>query len=138
MVTCRNRSAVWAPTLSATSAKVIGSSCSPTGALVDGVKIGSGRMDASTSPRGSSTPETFPVLSYSFRPPPVRKPRATHSTGTISSRRHRIARPANSGGTSVAEITWLGTRSASCSNHHSDSAVSSLPLSGIGVGRTTS
>ena len=61
-----------------------------------------------------------------------------HSTGTMSSRRHRIARPANSAGTSVAEITWFGTRSASCSNHHSDSRVRTAPLSGIGVGSTTS
>ena len=61
-----------------------------------------------------------------------------HSTGTISSRRQRIARPGHSAGTSVAEITWLGTRSASRSNHHSDSWVRIAPLSGIGVGSTTS
>jgi hypothetical protein len=31
-----------------------------------------------------------------------------HSTGTIASLRQRTARPANSGGTSVAERTWFG------------------------------
>ena len=36
-----------------------------------------------------------------------------HSTGTMSSRRHRIARPAHSAGTSVAEMTWFGTTLAS-------------------------
>ena len=46
-----------------------------------------------------------------------------------------MARPANSAGTSVAEITWLGTMSASWSNHHSESRVRILPLSGIGVGQ---
>jgi hypothetical protein len=56
----------------------------------------------------------------------------------MDSRRHRIARPANSAGTSVDEMTWFGTTSASCSNHHSDSRVRIAPLSGIGVGSTTS
>src|SRR5215469_12364360 len=53
-------------------------------------------------------------------------------------RRQRIARSANSAGTSTAEMTWWGTRSASRSNHHSDSWVRMAPLSGIGVGSTTS
>ena len=61
-----------------------------------------------------------------------------HSTGIISSRWHLMARPAHSGGTSDAEITWFGTMSASWPNHHSDSWVKILPLSGIGVGSTTS
>ncbi len=61
-----------------------------------------------------------------------------HSTGTMSRRRHRIARPAHSGGTSVAEMTWFGATSASWPNHHSDSWVRILPLSGIGVGKITS
>ena len=61
-----------------------------------------------------------------------------HSTGTIDSRRQRIARPANSAGTSVRETTWWGAMSASWSNHHSESAVKRRPLSGIGVGSTTS
>ena len=49
-----------------------------------------------------------------------------------------MARPAHSGGTSEAEITWFGTMSASWPNHYSDSWVKILPLSGIGVGSTTS
>ena len=61
-----------------------------------------------------------------------------HSTGTIASLRQRTARPANSGGTSVADMTWFGAMSARRSNHHSDSAVRISPLSGMGVGRTTS
>src|SRR4051812_37083015 len=36
------------------------------------------------------------------------------------------------------EMTWLGTTSASCSNHHSERPVSTAPLSGIAVGRITS
>ena len=61
-----------------------------------------------------------------------------HSTGSMSSRWQRIARPAHSAGTSVAEITWLGTMSASRSNHQSESWVSTRPLPGTGVGRITS
>ena len=61
-----------------------------------------------------------------------------HSTPIMSSRRTRMARPAHSGGTRVAEITWLGTRSPSRSNHHSDSWVRMAPRSGIGVGSTAS
>ena len=61
-----------------------------------------------------------------------------HSTGSMSSRWHLIARPANSAATSDAEITWLGVTPASWPNHHSDSAVRIRPLSGMGVGRTTS
>ena len=49
-----------------------------------------------------------------------------------------MARPAHSAGTSVAEMTWLGTTSASCSNHHSESWVRIAPLSGTGVGSITS
>ena len=61
-----------------------------------------------------------------------------HSTGSISSRRHRIARPSHSAGTSVPEITWFGITSPSWPNHHSESWVSTRPLPGIGVGSTTS
>ena len=57
-----------------------------------------------------------------------------HSTGSISRRRTSTARPATASGTSV-ETTWLGTTSASCSNHHSDSCVRTLPLSGISLSR---
>ena len=75
---------------------------------------------------------------YSFSPDPARYPRAMHSNGTISRRRHRIARPSNSAGTSVDDTRWFGTTSASWPNHHTDSCVSSAPLSGIGVGSTMS
>ena len=52
------------------------------------------------------------------------------STLSISSLRTSTARPATASGTSV-DTTWLGTRSESWSNHHSDSRVSTAPLSGI-------
>src|ERR1700751_4621014 len=61
-----------------------------------------------------------------------------HSTGSMRSLRHLIARPAHCAGTSVPEMTWLAITSVSWPNHHSDSCVSTRPLSGIGVGRTTS
>ena len=61
-----------------------------------------------------------------------------HSTGSIFSGLHRIARPANSSGTSVTEIRWFGTMSSVWSNHQVDKAVSSFPLSGTGVGSDTS
>jgi hypothetical protein len=35
-------------------------------------------------------------------------------------------------------MTWFGTRSASLANHHDESRVSTRPLSGTGVGSTTS
>ena len=56
-----------------------------------------------------------------------------HSTGSIvqAAAADRPG-PAHSAGTSVAEMTWLGMMSASCSNHHRDSCVRILPLSGIG------
>ena len=59
------------------------------------------------------------------------------SIWSISSRRTMTARPATDSGTSV-DSTWWGTRSASWSNHHSDSRVSTIPLSGIGVSRIQS
>jgi len=102
------------------------------------VKIGSGSREPSTRPRGSTTPEIAPVAWYSLSPDPARYPRAMHSNGTISRRRQRIARPSNSAGTSVADTRWFGTMSLSWPNHHTESWVSSAPLSGIGVGSTTS
>ena len=57
--------------------------------------------------------------------------------GNISSRSQTIARPANSGGTSV-DSTCPGTRSANWSNHHRLSAVRMRPLSGIRLGSTQS
>ena len=47
-----------APISASTSAYGIGRSCSPIGAFVVGVKIGSGSREPSTSPSGSATPET--------------------------------------------------------------------------------
>jgi hypothetical protein len=67
---------------------------------------------------------------------PIGSRRHAH-TLRLSSRRHRIARPFHSGGTSSL-TTWFGTRSSSRRNHHNDSCVRIAPLSGIGVGNTTS
>ena len=61
-----------------------------------------------------------------------------HSTGSICSLRHLIARPAHWAGTSVPEMTWLAITSLSWPNHHSESWVRTRPLSGTGVGRTAS
>ena len=65
-------------------------------------------------------------------------PRTTHSTGTISSRSTSIARPRCFSGTSVYEMRWLGQMSAVRSSQNAVSPVSTFPLSGIGVGCTTS
>jgi hypothetical protein len=74
---------------------------------------------------------------YSFQPEPDRYPRTTHSIGYMSSFRTRIPRPAASAGTS-SEMKWLGAMSRVRSNQKSDIWVSTLPLSGISVGRITS
>ena len=74
------------------------SSCSPIGALYAGVKIGSGRQSPSCNPAGSAMPQTVPDAWYSLNPDPVRYPRTTHSTGSISSERTTIARPATAAG----------------------------------------
>ena len=60
-VSSRSRPAVSAPTRATTSANAMFSSCSPSSALVAGVKIGSGSREASTRPGGSGTPQTRPV-----------------------------------------------------------------------------
>jgi hypothetical protein len=65
-------------------------------------------------------------------------PRTTHSTGTISSRSTSIPRPRTSSGTSVYETRWLGQISSVSPSQNAVSPVSILPLSGIGVGWTTS
>src|SRR3954447_23901696 len=66
-------------------------------------------------------------------------PRTTHSTGSMSSLRTTSARPRTSSGTpSVALRKWLGTIWPVRSNQKTLSAVSTLPLSGMGVGWTTS
>src|SRR5919204_5291925 len=66
-------------------------------------------------------------------------PRTTHSTGSISSLRTVIARPRTSSGTpSVAETKWLATMWPVRPNQNAESPVSTAPLSGMGVGCTTS
>ena len=55
----------------------------------------------------------------------------------MSSGSQTIARPSTPAGTLV-ERTWLAVTLSSRSNHHSDSAVRILPLSGTGVGSTQS
>src|SRR5665647_3086865 len=72
MVRSRTRSATGIPLSAATSSNVIGWSCSPIGALVDGVKIGEGSREPSTSPAGRGTPQTEDASRYSARPLPVR------------------------------------------------------------------
>ena len=113
------------------------SSWSPSSALVAGVKIGSGSFSDSRNPSGSSIPHTDPDSRYSRQPDPDRYPRTTHSTGYMSSLRARIARSVTSSGTS-SEMKWLGTMSPLISNQKIDIWVNTFPLSGIGVGITTS
>ena len=59
-----------APSCATTWSKVMNSSWVPSGALVVGVKIGSGSRDPSTSPAGRGTPEIDPSRWYSFSPLP--------------------------------------------------------------------
>src|SRR3954468_5551889 len=54
-VSARNSSARSAPTADTTDEKSIASSCSPTGALVDGVNTGAGSREPSTRPSGMAT-----------------------------------------------------------------------------------
>src|SRR3569623_1156499 len=51
---------------------VMFSSCAPSAALVEGVKMGSGRRPACTSPAGSGMPQTDWLAWYSFQPEPAR------------------------------------------------------------------
>src|SRR6476646_4352430 len=60
-------------------------------------------------------------------------PRTTHSSGSISSRRHSVERPS-----SRRPSRWFGTIEPVRKNQKADSPVSTRPLSGISVGRTTS
>jgi hypothetical protein len=114
---------------------------------VAGVKIGSVRRSDSTSPSVSRMPQTVPASRYSFHPDPARYPRATHSMGIISARRTYMVRPANSsrcsengsGISATSSVTrWLVTRSAVRANQNSERPVRTRPLSGIGLGSTTS
>src|SRR6476646_7775106 len=60
-------------------------------------------------------------------------PRTTHSSGSISSRRHSVERPS-----SRRPSRWFGTIELVRANQRAESPVSTRPLSGISVGRTTS
>ena len=71
-VSSRSDAAVSAPTVSTTVSNGTFSSCSPSSALVAGVKIGSGSREPSTSPAGSAMPVTEPDTRYSASPDPVR------------------------------------------------------------------
>ena len=68
----RTRSDSSPPTIAAIASKLMFSSCSPSSALVAGVKIGSGSRSLSSSPAGSLAPQTDPVARYSFQPEPER------------------------------------------------------------------
>jgi hypothetical protein len=71
-VSSRSSAARAAPTAASTEAKSIASSCSPTAALVDGVKTGDGSFEPSTRPAGSATSRIEPVREYSTVPEPDR------------------------------------------------------------------
>ena len=61
------------------------------------------------------------------------------ATGTMASFRTASARPRTSSGTaSVADTKWLGQMCTVRSNQKCESPVRTVPLSGIGVGWTTS
>ena len=72
MAVSRTLAASSAPTISSQRAKLMFSSWSPTAALVDGVKIGSGSWLASCKPAGRVMPHTVPDCWYSFQPEPAR------------------------------------------------------------------
>src|SRR5438034_8709380 len=60
-------------------------------------------------------------------------PRTTHSSGSMSSRRHSLERPS-----ACRPSRWFGTIELVRANQNADSPVSTRPLSGISVGSTTS
>ena len=96
------------------------SSCSPTSALVDGVKIGSGSREPSTRPAGSGMPHTVPRRAVLGQPGA-----GEVAAGDALDREHvqllAEHRPAVDGGghpaSTVEASTWCAT-SASWSNHH--------------------
>src|SRR5687767_22763 len=108
--------------------------------------MGSSRRADSSSPRGRRSPATVPSFRYSDQAEPEIYPRATHSMSIRSHRRTYTARPSRSAcernGSGNFEISvstrWFGTICAVCANQKFESCVSTLPLSGIGVGSTTS
>src|SRR5690348_3997582 len=121
------------------------SSC-PVAAFVAGVKIGSARRSDSIKPGGSVSPATVPSALYSVHADPEMYPRATHS---MSMRSHRFTstvrcassfRSRNAGGKRrmSVETRWFGTMCAVLRNQKFESCVRMRPLSGIGVGMTTS
>jgi hypothetical protein len=67
----RNASAVSRPTSSTVCSNEMFSSC-PSSALVEGVKIGSGKRSLSVNPGGNGIPQTVPFLRYSLQPEPAR------------------------------------------------------------------
>jgi hypothetical protein len=117
----------------------------PVLALVAGVKMGRGRRSDSRRPAGSGTPQTAPLVWYSFQPDPDRYPRATHSMASGCVLRTSIDRPWsisrcgwNAAGRSLMSVDsrWLGTRPAVWPNQNAESWVRTLPLSGMPEPRT--
>ena len=137
------------PMLSAMTANETFSSW-PLVAFVAGVKIGSGSSSPAESPGGSLSPQTVPLRRYSAQPLPASRPRTTHSNGITSAARTSIDRPRSGprstpAGSPIAStsvvIRWWGTGRGplkSQSNQWLEMAVSTRPLSGIGVGRIQS
>ncbi|MNU06256.1 hypothetical protein D3C72_2513910 [compost metagenome] len=71
MAVSRTLAASSLPMMASHCSKEMFSSWSPTAALVEGVKIGCGSLEASFRPAGSWMPQTVPVFWYSFQPEPT-------------------------------------------------------------------
>ena len=116
----------------------------PTSALVVGVNRGSGNMSPSFMPEGMGFPDTVPSRRYSAHAEPVIYPLTMHSTSIRSAFRTTMALLASSASRDRSErsaarpIRWLGTMWDVCSNQKAESWHSTVPLSGIAVGSTTS
>ena len=118
----------------------------PLSAFVAGVKIGRSSRSDSSSCGGSVSPATVPRSWYSTHADPEMYPRATHSTSMRSQWFTRTARPRRPFASRKARgnlrrsmlMRWFGTIFAVLRNQYVESWVRTLPLSGIGVGRTTS
>ena len=151
----RSRLAASVPMRSAIQSNETFSSC-PESALVAGVKMGSGNCDPAASPAGSLTPQIDPLRRYSVSADPAIQPRTTHSNGMTSVPCTSMERPrsdsrskpagkhaaANSLMASMSVVMrWCAMGSGpvdSQSNQNAEMAVSTRPLSGIGVGSTQS
>ncbi len=117
-------------------------------AFVDGVNIGSSSLSARRRPGRIGMPCTVPARSYSAQADPARYPRTMHSSESISARRIKTARPAQSDGSAAPSAASMaagsaassapGTTSASSSNQKQVMAVSTRPLCGIGSPMITS